>query len=425
MAGLVCDICGGGLMSDGDGEIFICDSCGTKYPKERVKKMFIELSAPVQVEGIASISNIYKRAMIFLEQSDFEQANMYFDKILDIDAEYAPAYTGKLTARAQLRKESDLVNLLNPLTNHNEFILAVRYADNEYRTVLLEYNQKILDRIEQQRLANEVQYQKAEELLASGQKIQALALYSKLGDYKDAITKTLIARAVKFGSYVWRILDAQDGKMLLITEDIIEERPFNSELANVTWANCTLRMYLNGDFYKRFNQVEKSRIMEVFNATPDNLIYGTDGGNDTTDKIFLLSIEEASKYFKDDTDRVANYQGKSSSWWLRSPGGSGGFAAYVYRNGDVGSNSNRITDHLGVRPALWLNLESNISQSISLQTNPKLDADGGRENLEEERHLAQQCQDQSQQWSQQGLCCYCGGKLSWIANKCKSCGKQN
>ena len=88
-------------------------------------------------------------------------------------------------------------------------------------------------------------------------------------------------------------------------------------------------------------------------------MYGTAGGNDTEDNIFLLSIDEANKYFKSDDERIANYDGEAAWWWLRSPGYDGSNAAYVNRGGNVDYFGDYVShDDIAIRPALWINLES-------------------------------------------------------------------
>lgn len=77
------------------------------------------------------------------------------------------------------------------------------------------------------------------------------------------------------------------------------------------------------------------------------------------DNIFLLSIDEANKYFKSDDERIANYNGEAAWWWLRSPGGNDNYAAGVGIGGDV-YDGGRSVDRVryAIRPALWINLES-------------------------------------------------------------------
>lgn len=100
--------------------------------------------------------------------------------------------------------------------------------------------------------------------------------------------------------------------------------------------------------------------------------YDTSGGNNTQDKVFLLSYAEAWKYFADDASRkcaptdYAVAQGgspysseKTGMWWLRSPGNNQNDAACVYPDGSRGDLSVFDT-YAVVRPAFWINLESDI-----------------------------------------------------------------
>jgi len=82
------------------------------------------------------------------------------------------------------------------------------------------------------------------------------------------------------------------------------------------------------------------------------------GGNDTTDKIFLLSIDEANAYFTDDSSRIApNTMGDPAWWWLRSPGVAANYAAGINYGGDIAISGSSVSNGGGgVRPALWLNL---------------------------------------------------------------------
>jgi hypothetical protein len=110
---------------------------------------------------------------------------------------------------------------------------------------------------------------------------------------------------VPFGGYTWRVLDLQEGKALLLCEKVIEQRAYNSSGGEAkkgnTWAECGLRDYLNSSFYNSLGQ-DKTQVAEMLVVNYDNLWYGTAGGEDTSDRIFLLSIEEADRYFGDSED---------------------------------------------------------------------------------------------------------------------------
>ena len=199
-----------------------------------------------------------------------------------------------------------------------------------------------------------------------------------------------IGDIISFGSYDWRVIDVQNDKALIISEGIIEQRSYHEAYTDITWAECSLREYLNGEFYNKFNTAEKSRIIPVLNKNYDNQWYGSKGGADTTDNIFLLSIEEAvCKYFGDSSSklynkgknqrywferkdennskriaRVATAGGGICWWWLRSPGRVNIKAVYIHGDGNIGIQGNNILKGNisdgrctgGVRPALWLKL---------------------------------------------------------------------
>ena len=200
-----------------------------------------------------------------------------------------------------------------------------------------------------------------------------------------------IGSIVTFSGYDWRVLAVNNDAALIITEYIIEQRPYHNAYIDITWADCSLREYLNGEFYDKFSATDKARIIPVVNKTLDNEWYKTPGGEDTEDRIFLLSMEEVTcKYFGDSSAKLYN-KGKNqrywferkdennskrsakaadcewnSWWWLRSPGRVSVKAVYVHGNGDIGIQGNNILKGNvadgyctgGVRPALWLNVDA-------------------------------------------------------------------
>ena len=174
----------------------------------------------------------------------------------------------------------------------------------------------------------------------------------------------------KYEPIKWRVLQSENGEAFLLSDVILDKQLYNENDKYVTWEKSSLRAWLNKKFIKRAfidEEREKINITEIINQ--DNPVYGTEGGNNTFDKIFLLSLSEVSeqqdgeKYgFLDDEIRAcgkSDFSKTGSWWWLRSPGYDSGYAAgvydygWVYRYGhDVGSSDD------GVRPALHLNLSS-------------------------------------------------------------------
>jgi hypothetical protein len=205
--------------------------------------------------------------------------------------------------------------------------------------------------------------------------------------------KLQIGAIVPFGGYQWRILSIQGDAALMITESIIGQHPYHNAAGDVTWADCALRSYLNGEFVNTFSAAEQARIIPVLNQNHDNPWYGSTGGEDTQDYIFLLSIEEAvCHYFGDsrknldnrsakqrywfqkkdenNVKRRATLHGRGWWWWLRSSGRDNRRAVYIHGDGNIGIQGNgtfRYSSNTihpstgdnsgGVRPAVWVRLE--------------------------------------------------------------------
>ena len=158
--------------------------------------------------------------------------------------------------------------------------------------------------------------------------------------------------------------------MLLLSKYVLDAQPYNKKFKEVTWETSDIRRWLNSDFYiTAFNDIEQSKIANTLVRTENNPEYGTAGGNDTEDKVFLLSREEAESLFINDKERIAlatKYAEKAGVltstegyvfWWLRSPGDKSGSAAGVYEDGWVYRGGYSVdSSYDGVCPALWLNL---------------------------------------------------------------------
>jgi len=182
---------------------------------------------------------------------------------------------------------------------------------------------------------------------------------AKVGDVVHLGTMTFTYyNGSKFSRDIgWQVLAIENGRALLITDDVIDVLPYNKNGGD-TWEQCDLRQWLNKDFYSGLPQSVKSVVLTT------NVV--TSGSTSTEDKVFLLSIDEANKYFKSDSDRATQIEGGSwCDWWLRSPGGDPGTASCVGTGGGVhfGGNSNPyergydVGSDVGVRPALWVNLQ--------------------------------------------------------------------
>ncbi len=174
----------------------------------------------------------------------------------------------------------------------------------------------------------------------------------------------------------WLVVDKQENKALLISKYGLIAKEYNEYDESVTWETCTLRKWLNNDFINEaFNKEQQALIQTTYVTADKNPEYDTDPGNATNDKVFLLSIPEAEKYFTNDEDRrciptayareqgvytVYGYENGNKPtcwWWLRSPGDLQDSASYVLYDGSVHFLDISVSNYgIAVRPALWISL---------------------------------------------------------------------
>lgn len=219
----------------------------------------------------------------------------------------------------------------------------------------------------------------------------------------------------------WRILTVEDGKALVITEKIINRGSyFNPEWIKYKytyWANscvaatrsinwwgsapeapermmsglteesvplawygergpetelfyCHARYWCNTTFYgEAFSDLEKERILLSHLTNPDNPVHGVEGGPDSDDYVFFLSIEELDAYLPTRDDRVASfttyaenlplqYGERDAYYWLRTPGICQFNAMYVVAQYGVETHFGSDVGHnmVGYRPAMWITI---------------------------------------------------------------------
>ena len=212
----------------------------------------------------------------------------------------------------------------------------------------------------------------------------------------------------KYEPIKWRVLNRNGNDALLLADVALDDQEYNTNFEDVTWETSSMRSWLNGyvasvnqpktDYSRKnfinsaFTSTQRNAIKTTNVANNNNIAYGTAGGNNTSDKVFLLSESEvyntdtaagygfAKDYCTYDearrsrcstyayamgTERCYNTDAEYTKyngnvWWrLRSPGDNSDCADEVYGNGWVSEYGyGVISDDGGVRPALHLNLAS-------------------------------------------------------------------
>ena len=162
----------------------------------------------------------------------------------------------------------------------------------------------------------------------------------------------------------WRVLSVEGNKALLITENCIDAMSYHHEYVAIDWEHSDIRKWLNHDFIDMaFNRSEQKELLATNNIN--------NAGAITRDSVFLLSIDEAKKYFHSDEERMCEVTPYAKNggafvypentmygwWWLRSRGCYDDDAAVVNVDGHVDGGGLVVNDaNASVRPALWLNL---------------------------------------------------------------------
>lgn len=216
----------------------------------------------------------------------------------------------------------------------------------------------------------------------------------------------------KYQPIKWRVLNRNGNDALLLADVALDDQQYNTNCEDVTWESSSMRSWLNGygasvnqpktDYSRKnfinsaFTSTQRSAIKTTNVVNNNNINYGTAGGNNTSDKVFLLS--ESEVYHTDTAagygfvkDREINDEARTSRcstyayamgtyrynadayntdaeytkyngniwWWLRSPGDDSCDAAEVYCDGWVRRYGYYVyRSYDGVRPALHLNLSS-------------------------------------------------------------------
>ena len=347
----------------------------------------------------ATVQSLLKRAFMFLEDGEWQRADEYAEKVLDIDPENGEAYLAKAMSDLKKRSRSSMndasgialnANIQKALrfgseslkNEINGYIASTKAADERRRKAAEEAEAARRKAAEEAEAAAQLEADKViAAFMAKQNRIDAASI-SGSGEYsysralKALLTKPRVLQiasekqpklvpsyrgfvTIPFGRYPqasknknapieWLVLKIDGSRALLISKYALDCRQYNTSCADVTWETCTLRKWLNGMFLNAaFSKSERAMIPSVTVSADKNPRCNTSPGNSKTDHVFLLSITEVNKYFSSHSARQCQvtaycyvqgaYKADNGNcwWWLRSPGVNSSHAAGVYSDGSV------------------------------------------------------------------------------------------
>ena len=293
----------------------------------------------------------------YLKQQRWDNATIDYLMALRKDPEEVRAYIGLLLAEMQITKEEDLINVKSRMLDSDYYRKACIYGGKE-----------IEERLNAYASGTPVPEKKSKE----GNPVDSNPVYEK-GD------------VIRFGIYKWIIVSVDRNIATLLCLNIVDEQTYSDSIPTkkslfgkvtpknvITWAESDLRKWLNEKFIKdSFNAKEQSLILNTNLNNPANPDFRTKGGDKTTDRIFLLSLEEARameiSLIQYEIDKCPMVSGDLTPdkketiryYWLRTPGKKDEtpHIAYASYSGEIFPEGKCYNLKFGVRPMIKILIE--------------------------------------------------------------------
>ncbi len=170
--------------------------------------------------GNAAVEPLLKRAFMFLEDGNWQEADTYCEKVLDQDPENAQAYLGKLMAQLHIATKEELPNCATELTQNDNYQKALRFADDALHTMLTEANEQIC-----RRNAKAV-YDRAAEIAKNATSMaefqNAAKMFASIEQFEDAAEKREECQQ-----------SAEKCRLAIVEAD--KERAYNVAMEHMRW----------------------------------------------------------------------------------------------------------------------------------------------------------------------------------------------
>lgn len=224
---------------------------------------------PSQVDALT------ERVFMFLEDSNWESANNYCERILDIEPTNAVAYLGKLMSEYKVSAKEELGKLKVPLDNNSNYQKIMLFGDENLKGEISEYNEQNITTYNTAKRKKKrktiltisilssvcaiallvwlvlaiiiptIKYKNAESYLSNGDYEKAISIFSSLEDFKDSAEKT------KSSKYKWacELSNSEDyDKAYEILKNLGEYKDSKKLLREASWEIVYKYIENSGDF---------------------------------------------------------------------------------------------------------------------------------------------------------------------------------
>lgn len=347
---------------------------------------------PLSVTGITYIGHSDAKAVIrATDNVNFKEKNITF---MDIQFSWDTSVitpndkvyqAEQMLARGQ---DSEAISLLEAIAESNHpralLILGNYYSDNDTEKAQMYYKR-----------AADLGHDEAIIKNNNNSELKAASPKGSISNSSIIFQNKNEGDIVEFGQYntkpiEWIILKRRQSQVLLLAKENITFMPVLGDYrilgdwgSNFCWHKSYIRKWLNEDFLNCFTANERQLIIENNLSNYEYSKYKISLTQNTSDKFFLLSVEEFMQLNKD--EKIMPLFKTDKYWWLRSTSGSLGLSTinyYIDTEGQIcGCDCDRYGDKnklkkYGVRPVVRLTSDSDISinefKEIIHYSNPNL-----------------------------------------------------
>ena len=138
MAVFKCKMCEANLEVTGNAAVVKCEYCGTYQSVTTDETGTIRT---VLIESVGNPENLLKRGNMSIEERKWDDAEKYFDRVLDINVEEPRAYIGKLLAENRVQTLDELWDKMSwsAIKNMENYKKAYRFSNGSMQQMFDEH----------------------------------------------------------------------------------------------------------------------------------------------------------------------------------------------------------------------------------------------------------------------------------------------